>query len=132
MRFHVLHPHHALSQLAYLISPIKIFRTVSPRTVHCTTVLQACLASADVPQSTMWKKSPFYRYKQIWHQQVINGVLCRQYTPSPMHQMVTLPILPRSLQKDALIHNHDVPTAGHLEAEKTLERLHGNAFGQRC
>jgi len=45
-----------------------------------------------------------------------------------MHQMVTVPILPRSLQKDALIRNHDVPTAGHLGAEKTLERLRGDAF----
>ena len=42
--------------------------------------------------------------------------------------MVTVPILPCNLQKDALICNHDVPTAGHLGADKTLERLRHDAF----
>ena len=42
--------------------------------------------------------------------------------------MVTVPILPISLQKDVLSHKHNTPTAGHLGAEKPFERLHRNAF----
>ena len=45
-----------------------------------------------------------------------------------MHQAVMVPILPPDLQKDALIRSHDAPTAGHLGAEKTLERLHHDEF----
>jgi len=68
MHFHIFFiSHHALSPLAYLIPPTKIFRTAST----LSTVLQACLASADVPQSTMWKKLLFYRCKQIWHQSMV-------------------------------------------------------------
>ena len=82
--------------------------------------------SADTPQTTRWNKPTFYRYKQIWHQlKVVDGVLCCQYT---IQQTVTVPILPPSLQKDALICNHDAPTAGHLGTEKILERLHHDAF----
>ena len=73
-----------------------------------SSVLQACLDSADAPQTVKWNKPPFYRYKQLWHQlKVVDGVLCRHYTPSPMHQAVTVPILPSNLHKDFLIHNHD-------------------------
>ena len=92
-------------------------------------VRQARLSSPDTPQTTRWNKHPFHRYKQLWHQlKVVDGVLCRQYTPSPMHQAVMVPILPPDLQKDALIRSHDAPTAGHLGAEKTLERLRHDAF----
>ena len=67
--------------------------------------------------------------KQLWHQlKVVDGVLCHQYTPSPMQQAVMVPILPPDLQKDALIHSHNAPTAGHLGAEKTLKHLRHDAF----
>ena len=88
-------------------------------------VHQARLSSPDTPQTTRWNKHPFHRYKQLWHQlRVVDSVLCRQYTPSPMHQAVMVPILPPDLQKDALIRSHDAPTAGHLGAEKTLVMMH--------
>ena len=45
-----------------------------------------------------------------------------------MQQTVTVLILPPSLQKDALISNHDAPTAGHLGTEKTLKRLCHDTF----
>ena len=49
-------------------------------------VLQACLNSNDVPQAAKWNKSPFYRHNQIWHQlKVVDGVLCCQYSHSPIH-----------------------------------------------
>ena len=94
-----------------------------------STVLQARLALTDSPQSAKWNKPPLYRYKQLWHQlKVIDGVLCHQYSPSPMQQMVTVPLLPPSLKKDALNRNHDALTAGHLGAHKTLEHLRRDAF----
>ena len=42
--------------------------------------------------------------------------------------LVIVPLLPPTLQKDALNRSHNVPTAGHLGAEKTLERLRHDAF----
>jgi len=75
------------------------------------------------------EKPLLYRYKQLWHQlKVVDGVLCRQYSPRAMEEMVAVPILPISLQKDALSHNHDAPTAGHLGAEMTLKRLRRDTF----
>ena len=104
-------------------------RTSQSKDTILSTVLQARLALTDSPQSVKWNKPPLYRYKQLWHQlKVIDGVLCRQYSPSPMQQMVTEPLLPPSLKKDALNRNHDAPTAGHLGADKTLERLRRDAF----
>ena len=97
--------------------------------IPLSAVLQARLSSNDVPQAAKWNKPPFYRYKQIWHQlKIVNGALYRQYSPSPAHQEVTVPILPPDLYKDALSHNHDAPVAGHFGKEKTLERLRCNAY----
>jgi len=94
-----------------------------------STVLQARLASTDSPKSTQWNRPPFYRYKQLWHQlKVVDGILCRQYSPGPMQQMVTVPFLPPDLRRDALKRNHDAPTAGHMGTEKTLDRLRRDAF----
>ena len=42
--------------------------------------------------------------------------------------MVTVPILPAVFHKDALTHNHDVPTAGHQSVAKTLDRLCREAY----
>ena len=82
-----------------------------------------------MPQAAKWNKPPFYRYKQIWHRhKVVDGVLCRQYSPSPAHQQVTVPILPPNLHKDALSRNHDALVAGHFGKEKTLERLRCDAY----
>ena len=40
-----------------------------------STILQAYLTSPDAPHSTIWKKPPFYRYKQIWHQLKVIPIL---------------------------------------------------------
>ena len=41
---------------------------------------------------------------------------------------VTDPTLPKSLHGDALLQNHDAPTAGHQGFERTLARLKLNAY----
>ena len=92
-------------------------------------VLQTRQCSSDIPFQKKWRKPPLHRYKQLWKQLVIiDGVLCRQYSPNPLDQMVTVPILPPSFQKEALIRNHNAPTAGHQGVAKTFERLCREAY----
>ena len=69
-----------------------------------STVLQARLNSSDTPHALWWNKAPFYRWKQLWHQlKIVNGALYRQYSPSPVHQSVTVPISPCQLQLVAIM-----------------------------
>jgi hypothetical protein len=59
------------------------------------------------------------RYRQIWHQLVLNNdIVCRKYIPSPSEDMVTVPILPPALRQEALRQNHDAPMAGHQGVKK--------------
>ena len=53
---------------------------------------------------------------------------CRHYTPSPIAEAITVPILPTALRQAALQHNHDAPTAGHQGFERTLDRLRQEAY----
>ena len=89
-------------------------------------VYRARLQSSTPPRSQGWNRHPLQRYRQLWAQlQIVDGVLCRHYTPSPMAEAVTVPILPTSLHQDALQRNHDAPTAGH---QGTLERLRREGY----
>ena len=77
----------------------------------------------------LWNKYPLKRYWQLWHQLTVrNSVLCRTYTPSPLQDEVTVPVLPPSLRQETLYQCHDLPTAGHQGMEKTLERLRKEAY----
>ena len=77
----------------------------------------------------LWNKYPLKRYWQLWHQLTVrNGVPCRTYTPSPLQDEVTVPVLPPSLRQETLYQCHDLPTAGHQGMEKTLERLRKEAY----
>ena len=81
------------------------------------------------PTGTLWNKYPLKCYKQLWHQLTIrNGVLCRTYTPSPLQNEVTVPVLPPSLCQETLYQCHDLPTAGHQGMEKTFKRLRKEAY----
>ena len=112
-------PNHSVSDL----------RTAQLADDTLSVVLQARERSHDVPSGRKWRKPPLRRYWQLWKQLVvINGVLVRQYSPSPLNQLVTVPILPAVFHKDALTHNHDVPTAGHQGVAKTLDRLCREAY----
>ena len=57
-----------------------------------------------------------------------DGVLCQQYTPQPLGTVVLVPILPKSLQRQALQQCHDSPVAGHQGFNKTLELLCKEAY----
>ena len=46
----------------------------------------------------------------------------------PLAEERTVPIFPASLRTDAICHNHDTTSTGHQGVEKTLDRLHLNAY----
>ena len=72
---------------------------------------------------------PLKRYRQLWAQlKIIDGVLCRKYAPRPISETITVPILPANLRGEALSHNHDIPSAGHLGPNKTLDRLRNESY----
>ena len=55
------------------------------------------------PTSRQWCGTPLSTYYKLWSQLTLcDGVLCRQYTPQPLETVVTIPILPKSLQQQAI------------------------------
>ena len=54
---------------------------------------------------------------------LMESSIYRRYTPAPMMEQVTIPVLPGSLRREVIYRNHDAPTAGHQGFERTLSRL---------
>ena len=72
-------PHHSISDLCWAQQEDNIV----------SKVLHARLQSITPPQGQDWNRHPLLRYRQLWDQiQIVDGVLCRQYTPSPMSEAV--------------------------------------------
>ena len=83
------------------------------------------------PMAKRWKCPSLCRYRQLWPQlKVVDGVVCRKYCPGPLQESITVPVLPRSLQHDALVQAHDTPAAGDQGQEKTLHNCAMMAIGQ--
>ena len=59
---------------------------------------------------------------------MVDEIVCRVYTPDPAGDVVTVPLLPQSLRQQALKNSHDIPSAGHQGVDKTLYRLHHEAY----
>ena len=60
----------------------------------------------------------------MWTQlKLIDGVLSHVHAPGPTSDVLTVPVMPHSLQQQALQHSHNDPSAGHQGADKTLARL---------
>ena len=92
-------------------------------------VCEARATSDMAPRTQEWNQHPYRRYRQLWPQlQIHDGILCRHYSPDPTHEPVTVPILPESLRHHALLRCHNIPTAGHQGADKTLARLKTGAY----
>lgn len=112
-------PHHSAAEL----------HTAQLRDSTISKVYRARLRSSTPPHGQGWNHHPLKRYRQLWAQlQIVDGVLCRQYAPTPTSGAVTVPILPSSLHRDALFRNHDAPTAGHQGFERTLDRLRQETY----
>ena len=95
-------------------------------------VKDAHLSHTNPPRGHEWQLYPLRRYVLMWTQlRNVEGVLYRQFMPNLLLDavtVVTVPILPASMQQQALNRNHDAPTAGHLGSEKTLQRLRQEAY----
>ena len=93
------------------------------------TLLESREKSNKPPTGSNWKRHPFWRYKQLWTQlETSEGILCLNYTPESTHDSVTVPILSKSLQHQALVRCHNLLPVGHQGSEKTLECLHTEAY----
>ena len=94
-----------------------------------TQIYNTLMAGSVPPSGRQWRCPPLHRYKQLWSQlHLVSGVVCRRYHPSSSANMVTVPLLPPNLQIDALRRCHDDPVGGHLGYEKSLHKLHQEAF----
>ena len=92
-------------------------------------VIKALKTSRSKPSS--WSEQPLRRYAQLWQQLVVtavDGIACRRYSPGPCDDVIEVPLIPETLRKQALQSCHDVPSAGHQGAEKTLARLRQEVF----
>ena len=77
-------------------------------------VYQALRLSVKQPMGTIWRKSPFSRYHQLWSQlKLREGVVYRTYIPGPILEAITVPVLPACLRKEYLRLCHDSATGGH-------------------
>ena len=81
-------------------------------------------ASQTRLKGRQWRKFPLQRYRQIYHQLLLlNDIIYRRYSPGPTSDTITVPIVPESLRKQVLWQHHNLPSSGHLGAEKTRSRL---------
>ena len=59
--------------------------------------------SPRLAKNGKWAQSPLIRYRQLWPQlTLVEGIICRQYTPGPTTDVVTVPIIPDQLRQEAL------------------------------
>ena len=92
-------------------------------------LLQACSILKPRLKGPEWDRPPLQRYHQLWSQlKIVEGVLCRHYTPDPSLDSVLVLILPTGLHHESLCRNHDAPSAGHQGTERTLHRIHQEAY----
>ena len=67
-----------------------------------------------------WCKFPLQRYRQIYHQfLLLNDIIYHHYSPGPTSDTITVPIIPESLCRQVLWQHHNLPSSGHLGADKT-------------
>ena len=85
--------------------------------------------SHEKPTDVQWRKQPLNRYAKLWPQLIIkDGIVCRHYSPGPDSELITVPVLPRTLQQEALHQAHNTPSSGHQGQDKTLQRLRLDAY----
>ena len=83
------------------------------------TIRNQLSASLKKPTDEKWRKQPLCYYVQLWSQLLLlDGILCRRYCPGPDSELITVPVLPSTLQQAALHQAHNAPGAGHQEQEK--------------
>ena len=92
-------------------------------------IYYAFLHSTGKPATITMKQPLFQRYIQPWHQlSLINGVICRNYCPSPTSENVTVSLIPPSLKQKVLHQAHNISSAGHQGYHKILSCLKQEAY----
>ena len=88
------------------------------------------LKSQNSTSKPNWKQFPLKRYSQLLKQlHLVDGVLCHRFIPGPLEEIITVPVMPTSLQEVAFHSCHDIMSAGrHQGTEKTLDRLKQMAY----
>ena len=82
------------------------------------------LTSRNSTSNPNRKQFPLKRYSQLLKQlHLVDGVLRHRFVPGPLEEIITVPVMPTSLQEVALHSCHDIVSAGHQGTEKTLDRL---------
>ncbi|KAL5509717.1 hypothetical protein EMCRGX_G005135 [Ephydatia muelleri] len=77
--------------------------------------------STSIPK---WKQFPLKRYSHLLKQlHLVDDVLCRRFVPGPLEEIITVLVMPTSLQEVALRSCHDIISAGHQGTERALDRL---------
>ena len=105
------------------------FQTAQQHDPSIAKIYNQLLTSSSQPTGSVWKLQPLKRYKRIWPQLLlVKGCVCRQYCPSPMSDVITVPVIPPSLRPQLLQQTHDAPSAGHQGFDKTLRRLQQEAY----
>ena len=85
--------------------------------------LHDALLHSSTPPTT-WSQPPLNRYRQLWSQLLLkDGLVCRQYSPGPAADLLTVPIIPPSYQSVLLNQYHNQLQAGHLGPDKTAARI---------
>ena len=54
---------------------------------------------------------------------LLNDIVYCRYSPGPTSDTISVPIVPESLRKQVLWQHHNLPSSGHLGAEKTQSHL---------
>ena len=87
------------------------------------------MTSSEQQYGRVWKVQPLKHNKQIWPQLLlVKGCICRRYCPNPISDVITVPVIPPSLQPKLLHKTHDEPSAGHQGFDKTFNRLQQEAY----
>ena len=110
-------------------TPPQTLRDAQQQDPVTSVIYNQLLRSHEKPNDVKWRKQHLYRYLQLWTQLlIVDGILCRHYSPGPDSELITVPVLPRALQQDAIYQAHDIPGSGHQGHDKTLQKLRLNAY----
>lgn len=92
--------HCALTSLAIKVSQEEIRAAQTKDSL----ILQLLTAvSSKYPSATLLSQPAAFRYGQLWSQLVVReGILCRTFRPIQADDPATVPILPASLQQNAI------------------------------
>ena len=90
---------------------------------HIKVIFQLLRRPNSTPTSPKWCQQPLWRYRQLWSQlKLVKGIVCREYSPGPTSDVISVRILPDSMHDELLLQYHNEAS------DKTLDRLRQVAY----